>query len=202
MSSTVAASRPRSSNSARAASLISAMVCRRRRSRKPGAARIAVVVVGSVSPSLLAAMEPSPVFAFSDQGYRTFVIRLPIWQYLPYWHERAILSMKLNIGDTLVYPHHGAVTVTELTRRPFNSTETTFVRFRVHHNGLMIELPAANADKVGIRRAIGSRGVKQVFAILGSPTPAAPAKEVWSQRFKTNQAKITTGDVFQVSEVV
>lgn len=110
--------------------------------------------------------------------------------------------MKLNIGDTLVYPHHGAVTVTELKKRSFNSTETTFVRFRVHHNGLMIELPAANADKVGIRRAIGSRGVKQVFAILGSPTPAAPDKEVWSQRFKNNQAKITTGDVFQVSEVV
>ncbi|NKX51563.1 CarD family transcriptional regulator, partial [Arthrobacter deserti] len=57
--------------------------------------------------------------------------------------------MKLNIGDTLVYPHHGAVTVAELKTRSFNSVETTFVRFRVHHNGLMIELPAANAAKVG-----------------------------------------------------
>ncbi|NKX52974.1 CarD family transcriptional regulator [Arthrobacter mobilis] len=110
--------------------------------------------------------------------------------------------MKLNVGDTLVYPHHGAVTVIELKTRPFNSVETKFVRLQVHHNGLMIELPAANADKVGIRRAIGSRGVKRVLGILGSPVPAAAPKEIWSQRFKTNQAKVTTGDVFQVSEVV
>jgi CarD family transcriptional regulator len=108
--------------------------------------------------------------------------------------------MKLTVGENLVYPPHGAVTVTGLTNRTFKETETSYVQFRVHHDGLTIEVPAAKAKDLGVRPAIGKKGVQKIVSILRQP--ASMEKEIWSRRFKANQEKITTGDVYKVSEVV
>jgi len=108
--------------------------------------------------------------------------------------------MKLKVGENLVYPPHGAVTVTGLTNRTFKEAETTYVQFRVHHDGLTIEVPADKAKDLGVRPAIGKKGVQKVVSILRQP--ASMEKEIWSRRFKANQEKITTGDVYKVSEVV
>ncbi|WP_336711931.1 CarD family transcriptional regulator [Arthrobacter sp. USHLN218] len=108
--------------------------------------------------------------------------------------------MKLKVGENLVYPPHGAVTVTGLTNRTFKAAETTYVQFRVHHDGLTIEVPADKAKDLGVRPAIGKKGVQKVVSILRQP--ASMEKEIWSRRFKANQEKITTGDVYKVSEVV
>ncbi|MCW2135217.1 CarD family transcriptional regulator [Arthrobacter sp. VKM Ac-2550] len=108
--------------------------------------------------------------------------------------------MKLNVGDSLVYPPHGAVTVTGVTNRSFNESDTKYVQFRVHHDGLMIEVPAAKAKDLGARQPIGKKGVQKVISILR--TPVSTEKEIWSRRFKANQEKITNGDVYKISEVV
>jgi CarD family transcriptional regulator len=108
--------------------------------------------------------------------------------------------MRLNVGDQLVYPPHGAVTVTGLTKRTFKNAATTYVQFRVNHDGLTIEVPADKAKELGVRPPIGKKGVQKVVGILRQP--ASMEKEIWSRRFKANQEKITTGDVYKVSEVV
>ncbi|EMY34264.1 hypothetical protein D477_010491 [Arthrobacter crystallopoietes BAB-32] len=108
--------------------------------------------------------------------------------------------MKLTVGDNLVYPPHGAVTVVGTTNRTFKDAETTYVQFRVHHDGLTIEVPAGKAKELGVRPAIGKKGVQKIMSILRQP--ASMEKEIWSRRFKANQEKITTGDVYKVSEVV
>lgn len=108
--------------------------------------------------------------------------------------------MNLKVGDQLVYPHHGAVTVTELKSRIVRETKKNFVQFRVHHDGLMIEVPTDNAEAVGVRKAIGAKGVKELTGILREPV--SMDKEMWAQRFKRNQGKIVTGDIYQVGEVV
>jgi CarD family transcriptional regulator len=108
--------------------------------------------------------------------------------------------MNIKVGDTLVYPPHGAVTVTDLRTRPFKDCQTKFVQFRAHHDGLLIELPLGNAETVGVRKAISKKGVKEVFAILKAKVPED--QENWSRRFKANQEKINSGDIYKVSEVV
>lgn len=108
--------------------------------------------------------------------------------------------MNLKVGDQLVYPHHGAVTVTEIVSRNFKDTEKKFVKFRVHQDGLMIQLPADNAESVGVRKAIGAKAVKELGALLSKEVEVG--KEMWSQRFKRNSGKISSGDIFQIGEVV
>jgi CarD family transcriptional regulator len=40
--------------------------------------------------------------------------------------------MKIEIGETLVYPHHGAVTITALATRNIKGVEKQFMTLNVH----------------------------------------------------------------------
>jgi CarD family transcriptional regulator len=104
------------------------------------------------------------------------------------------------VGTTLVYPHHGAVTVTDKRVRRVRGEEATYVTMRVHSSDLTIELPAANFGLVGVRDVIGTEGLDQVYAVLRADTVEEAAN--WSRRYKSNQEKMGSGSVLRVAEVV
>ena len=104
------------------------------------------------------------------------------------------------VGKTLVYPHHGAVTITGLTMREFKGTPTKYMTLRVHSSDLVIQAAVDKAAGLGVRDVIDQAGVEKVFDLLR----VAEVEEAtnWSRRFKDNQAKMITGDVYKVTEVV
>jgi len=108
--------------------------------------------------------------------------------------------MTLSVGETLVYPHHGAVTVTKIEQLTIKGVEREFMTLSVHTSELQIKLPVENMELVGIRDVIDAPGVHQVFDVLRSPFVEEPTN--WSRRYKANQEKMASGNVFRVSEVV
>lgn len=108
--------------------------------------------------------------------------------------------MKLEIGETLVYPHHGAVTITALTTRTVKGEDKVFMTLRVHTSELTIQLPVDNAELVGVRDVIDEEGLKAVYELVTTEFTEEPGN--WSRRFKANEAKMASGSVFSVSEVV
>ncbi|MET0887286.1 MAG: CarD family transcriptional regulator [Mycetocola sp.] len=108
--------------------------------------------------------------------------------------------MQIQLGDTLIYPHHGAVTVTALESRFQNGVETRYVTVEVHTSKLTIQLPIANVELVGVRAVIDERGVADVYQVLRDDFVEDAGN--WSRRFKANQEKMASGNVFRVSEVV
>ena len=108
--------------------------------------------------------------------------------------------MKIEIGETLVYPHHGAVTITDLKVRDVKGVDTTFMTLRVHTSELTIQLPVDNVDLVGVRDVIDADGVAAVYAVLQDEFIEEPGN--WSRRYKANQEKMASGSVHRVSEVV
>lgn len=108
--------------------------------------------------------------------------------------------MQFEVGETVVYPHHGAATITEVKKRTVRGEEKTYLKLNVTQGDLTIEVPADNVDLVGVRDVIGREGLDRVFSVLRSPFIEEPTN--WSRRYKANLEKLASGDVIKVSEVV
>ena len=108
--------------------------------------------------------------------------------------------MLFEVGETVVYPHHGAATIIEVKNRTIRGEEKLYLKLNVTQGDLTIEVPAENADLVGVRDVIGQDGLDKVFEVLRAPFTEEPTN--WSRRYKANLEKLASGDVIKVSEVV
>ena len=75
--------------------------------------------------------------------------------------------MQFEVGETVVYPHHGAATISEVKKRIIKGEEKLYLKLRVTQGDLTIEVPADNVDLVGVRDVIGKEGLDRVFAEAG-----------------------------------
>ncbi|MGM7668425.1 CarD family transcriptional regulator [Microbacterium sp. A93] len=108
--------------------------------------------------------------------------------------------MLFEVGETVVYPHHGAATIIEVKDRVIKGETKKYLKLNVTQGDLIIEVPAENVDLVGVRDVIGQEGLDQVFEVLRAPFTEEPTN--WSRRYKANLEKLASGDVIKVSEVV
>ncbi|WP_076465880.1 CarD family transcriptional regulator [Actinomyces mediterranea] len=108
--------------------------------------------------------------------------------------------MSFAIGQTVVYPHHGAATIEEISTRTVRGEDVTYLTLRVNQGDLTIQVPAGNVDLVGVRDVVDEDGLEEVLSVLRAPYIEEPTN--WSRRYKANQEKLSTGDIVKVSEVV
>lgn len=108
--------------------------------------------------------------------------------------------MSFKVGETVIYPHHGAATIEEIVERELNGEPTTYLVLRVSQSDLVIQVPAENVDLVGVRDVVDEKGVEEVLDVIRAVEVEEPAN--WARRFKANQEKIATGNIVRVSEVV
>src|ERR671924_815854 len=105
-----------------------------------------------------------------------------------------------KVGDKVVYPHHGAGTVVKKEKRKVLGEEREYLTIQILHNDMTVNVPAENAERVGLRKVIDGKTVEQVLKALTGGGTAMPKK--WNRRFKHNRDKIKTGDIFELAEVV
>ena len=108
--------------------------------------------------------------------------------------------MAFDVGDRVVYPHHGAAVIKKREKRKVNGSSTEYLVREMAHGELTLSVPVDKADDVGMRPPIGKEEVEDLFELLGKKDIREPAN--WSRRFKNHQEKLKSGDVYQVAEVV
>jgi len=108
--------------------------------------------------------------------------------------------MVFSVGETVVYPHHGAALIEAIETRTIKGVEKQYLVLRVAQGDLTVRVPAENAEIVGVREVVGEKGLSKVFDVLRAPHTEEPTN--WSRRYKANLEKLASGDVIKVAEVV
>ncbi len=108
--------------------------------------------------------------------------------------------MGFTVGETVVYPHHGAALIEAIEKRTIKGVERAYLVLKVAQGDLTVRVPADNVDLVGVRDVVGQDGLDRVFEVLRAPHTEEPTN--WSRRYKANLEKLASGDVIKVAEVV
>ena len=114
--------------------------------------------------------------------------------------EREPECIDFEIGDSVVYPHHGAGTVVKKESKDILGETRDYLTIKILHNDMTVMVPCANAGKAGLRRIIDEEAVKKVLFVLQDDLSEMPKN--WNRRFKHNRDKIKTGDIYELAEVV
>ena len=105
-----------------------------------------------------------------------------------------------KVGDKVVYPHHGAGTIVKKEKREVLGEKREYLTIRILHNDMTVNVPADNAEKVGLRSVIDEKMVQVVVKALTGGGTQMPKN--WNRRFKHNRDKMKTGDILELAEVV
>jgi len=105
-----------------------------------------------------------------------------------------------GVGDTVVYPHHGAGRILGIVEQDFQGAVRRYYSIQILHNDMTVMVPVDGVDKAGIRPVISEPMVEEVLGVLRDDPTKMPVN--WNRRVKHNRDKIKTGDIFEIAEVV
>jgi len=102
-------------------------------------------------------------------------------------------------GDKVVHPRHGAAVVEDLVELERFGEQRVYVKLRLPH-GLTLMVPVESTEQVGLRGVVSRDELDEVFDLLRGDEGGMPI--LWGKRYRANLAKIMSGDIYHVAEVV
>lgn len=112
---------------------------------------------------------------------------------------RAKAASKYGIGDKVVHPQHGAATIVKKVKQTFAGEKRDYYELEIATEQLTVLVPLDRIDEV-IRPVISKNQARKVLAVLKAEPQEAGSN--WSRWYKVLNEKMTSGDIFQVAEVV
>ena len=112
----------------------------------------------------------------------------------------AVEYIEFELGDNVVYPHHGAGQVQAKEIKEVFGERREYLTIKILHNDMTVMVPTENAALAGLRRVIDEETVEKVLNVLRDDVSDMPKN--WNRRFKHNRDKIKTGDIYELAEVV
>ena len=102
-------------------------------------------------------------------------------------------------GDKVVHPRHGAAVVEDLVELERFGEQRVYVKLRLPH-GLTLMVPVESTEQVGLRGVVSRDELDEVFDLLRGDEGRTPV--LWGKRYRANLAKLISGDIYHVAEVV
>jgi CarD family transcriptional regulator len=106
-----------------------------------------------------------------------------------------------DIGDMAVYPAHGVGVIESIEHRQVGGSKQSFYVMKILDNNMVIMIPTATSNNVGLRNIISSDEVEKVFYILREKDVEI-GTQTWNRRYREYMEKIKTGSVFEVAAVL
>jgi len=110
-------------------------------------------------------------------------------------------AKRFEIGDLAVYPAHGVGKIHAIESRTINGEEHDFYIMRVIENDMVIMIPTANVDSVGLRGIIDEKEIPKVYEIMQAKKDGLADNQTWNRRYREYMDKIKTGSLYDVAEV-
>ena len=114
--------------------------------------------------------------------------------------EVEVLACNFEVGDNVVYPHHGAGVVLKRETKDLFGESRDYLTIQILHNCMVAMVPCEYAHTAGLRRVIDAEQVKKVIGVLTDEV--SEMSESWTRRFKANREKIKDGGIYELAEVI
>ena len=104
-----------------------------------------------------------------------------------------------SIGDKVVHPQHGAAIIVKKVKQTVAGNRQDYFKLEIATDQLTVFVPVASIEET-IRPVISKNQARKVFALFKEPPQEAGSN--WSRWYKVLNEKMTSGDIYQVAEVV
>lgn len=107
----------------------------------------------------------------------------------------------LAIGDCVVYPMHGAGIIESIEEQEIMGQKQSYYVLRIPFGNMRVLIPLNKVEEVGLRNIIDASEITKIEEVL-SGVPELNEGGSWNRRFNANMAKLKSGNVIDVAEVV
>ena len=105
-----------------------------------------------------------------------------------------------NVGDFVVYPTHGVGKITDLERQEVAGTKLELFVISFEQDKMILRVPVGKAESSGMRVLSSRDTVRNALKTLKGR--ARVKRTMWSRRAQEYEAKINSGDLVAIAEVV
>jgi CarD family transcriptional regulator len=106
-----------------------------------------------------------------------------------------------NVGDMAVYPAHGVGKIESIEQRQVGDKQQSFYVMKILDSSMVIMIPTASCQNVGLRNIISSQDVSKIYDILNEKDVQF-VTQPWNQRYREYMEKIKTGSVYEIASVL
>lgn len=107
--------------------------------------------------------------------------------------------MLLQIGDTIVYPMHGAGVIAGVEKHEVLGEDKSYYVLQMPLGNMKVMIPTDNVENMGIRDVIDEEQLAEVKEILAE-TPEKTTGS-WNKRYQAHLARMKSGDICDVAAV-
>jgi CarD family transcriptional regulator len=109
-------------------------------------------------------------------------------------------DLEFSIGDHVVYPAHGVGTVSGVETQEVAGLSLEVYVITFDHEKMTLRVPTKKAKTAGLRALAAGLVVNQALTTLKGR--ARVKRTMWSRRAQEYEAKINSGDLISIAEVV
>jgi len=105
-----------------------------------------------------------------------------------------------KIGDRVLYPMHGAGIIEAIEDKEILGEIHSYYVMRIPAGDMKVMIPMKNVDEIGVRDIISTQEAQGVLARFCEHMGEEDSN--WNKRFRENMAKLKSGNILEVLEVV
>ncbi len=109
-------------------------------------------------------------------------------------------ALNFVVGDFVIYPKHGLGKIMELQKTEIAGASLELYVLRFEKERMTLRVPTDKAESVGMRKLSSQKTLDDAMVTLkGRPRIK---RTMWSRRAQEYEAKINSGDLVSIAEVV
>ena len=145
--------------------------------------------LGAKAAATRAAAAPAPVAAVKPAAAKAAVAAAPV-------------AKKINFktGELVVYPAHGVGRITNIEEQEIAGVKLELYIVDFEKEKLRLKVPTSRAEQKGMRHLADRSLIEQAMKVIRGR--ARIKRTMWSRRAQEYDAKINSGDVIAVAEVI
>ena len=163
------------------------------------AAKVAPKAVAKVAPKAVA--KPAPKAVMKPVAVQP--VAKPVMQLVEKKAPVAVKAVEKRsfaVGDYVVYPTHGVGRITGIEVEVIGEYELKVFVIAFEKDKMILRVPVGRAATAGLRGISGNEDITRALTTLKGR--AKTARGMWSRRAQEYEAKINSGNIVMIAEVV